>query len=474
MDKYKKVVILGSGLAGLSAAWKLSKEGHSVEILEYKTYPGGMSASLKREPYVFDHAPHMYAVENKPFYEIFREIMNEDEYVVKDKDVRIQFQGKYYRYPLKVADLLAKLNPLLSIACFFSYFYTLIRNRIRKPKNLSAQEWIANHYGRKLYDIYFGPYTKRVWGIDPDKLSPKFARLRVPTMNLIRVIIKSFLPKEAQAKNNDGLYAPIVLKFGYPKKGAGAFSQRLVEKIKENKGQLHFSSKIEGIALNGSKTNVTYSQEGMKREIQADVVISTIPINETINLMKPVNDKEILKAASSFKYRSEVVVCLIVNKDRLFEAQTLYFSDKFFTRLSDIKNYGIDCYPDGMTGLMCEITCDLGDEIWQATDKWLLEKVVKDLEEEKIIGNNNVIDYFTIKLPHAYPIYTIGYDANLEIVKQYLAKLNNIFLTGRQAQFRYIDMHFAFLSGIKTAEFIISNKDKKQANEIINGEECFF
>jgi UDP-galactopyranose mutase len=84
------------------------------------------------------------------------------------------------------------------------------------------------------------------------------------------------------------------------------------------------------------------------------------------------------------------------------------------------------------------------------------------------------MDYFTIKLSHAYPIYTIGYDHHLEIVKKYFSSINNLFLTGRQAQFRYIDMHYTVLSGVKTAEFIISGKPKDKAREIYNGEEDFY
>lgn len=474
MDKNKKIVILGSGLSGLTAAWRLSEEGYDVEILESKSYPGGMSASLKRGEYIFDHGPHGYFTENDEFYEVFRKIMDDTKYVINNKDVRISFQGKYYRYPLRAIDLLSKLSPLLSMECFFSYFYTFLKNKIRPPKESNTEEWISSHFGRKLYQIYFGPYTKKVWGLDPKKLSPKFARLRIPKMNLLSVVIKSFVRYKSFIKTNGGQYEPIIHKFAYPKDGAGAFPLKLIERMKNNNIKLHLSSKIEKLALNNGYIRVSYRQQEIETEIKADIVISTIPINETLSLIGPGGNKEVLNAVSFFKYRSAVILCMVINKDRMFIPETLYFSDKFFTRVSDMKNYGVGCYPEGMTGLMCEITCDFNDEIWRADDKCLLEKATKDLEKENIITHDNVMDYFTIKLPHAYPIYTIGYDHHLEVVKKYLASMNNLFLTGRQAQFRYIDMHFAVLSGLKTAEFIISGRSKDKAYEMFNSEEDFY
>src|SRR5207244_6397098 len=46
----KKIIILGAGMAGLSAGYELSKLGHDVTILEARTRPGGRVHTL-REPF---------------------------------------------------------------------------------------------------------------------------------------------------------------------------------------------------------------------------------------------------------------------------------------------------------------------------------------------------------------------------------------------------------------------------------------
>ena len=48
--KARKVVVIGAGLAGLSAAYELTQAGHHVTILEAQTRPGGRVLTL-REPF---------------------------------------------------------------------------------------------------------------------------------------------------------------------------------------------------------------------------------------------------------------------------------------------------------------------------------------------------------------------------------------------------------------------------------------
>ena len=47
-----KIAIIGAGITGLSAAWKLSEKGYDVEILEMDPLVGGLAKTIKFKNFV--------------------------------------------------------------------------------------------------------------------------------------------------------------------------------------------------------------------------------------------------------------------------------------------------------------------------------------------------------------------------------------------------------------------------------------
>lgn len=56
----KKIVVIGSGFAGLSAACHLASVGYEVTVLEKNTTPGGRARVMKTDGFVFDMGPSWY------------------------------------------------------------------------------------------------------------------------------------------------------------------------------------------------------------------------------------------------------------------------------------------------------------------------------------------------------------------------------------------------------------------------------
>ena len=56
----QKVIVIGSGFAGLSAAASLAKEGYEVTVLEKNSTAGGRARQFKSEGFVFDMGPSWY------------------------------------------------------------------------------------------------------------------------------------------------------------------------------------------------------------------------------------------------------------------------------------------------------------------------------------------------------------------------------------------------------------------------------
>lgn len=64
----KKALVIGSGLAGSSAAWKLASEGWRVQIHEADLQVGGTSAPLNLMAYCMNKMVFMFSIQilNKP------------------------------------------------------------------------------------------------------------------------------------------------------------------------------------------------------------------------------------------------------------------------------------------------------------------------------------------------------------------------------------------------------------------------
>ena len=60
MLQAKKAIIVGSGIAGLAAAIRLSVQGFEVIVYEKNEYPGGKLSHFYKEGYSFDAGPSLF------------------------------------------------------------------------------------------------------------------------------------------------------------------------------------------------------------------------------------------------------------------------------------------------------------------------------------------------------------------------------------------------------------------------------
>ena len=79
----------------------------------------------------------------------------------------------------------------LSIGCFLSFCRQRVFMKFKKPTGDSFESWIVNHFGKKMYDIYFGPYTEKVWGVPPSTLAAFCAEQRVAVQSLFLVLLST-------------------------------------------------------------------------------------------------------------------------------------------------------------------------------------------------------------------------------------------------------------------------------------------
>ena len=88
----EKVIVVGSGIAGIATSIRLAQKGYDVHVFESNAYPGGKLSAFKLGAYRFDAGPSLFTMPH--FVEELFELCDEDpqmhfEYKKKKLDVII-------------------------------------------------------------------------------------------------------------------------------------------------------------------------------------------------------------------------------------------------------------------------------------------------------------------------------------------------------------------------------------------------
>ncbi len=245
----KNVIIIGAGITGLSAAWKLTEAGYNVKILESDTNIGGLAKTVKIDNFYFDIGPHSFFTENKKIYDMVKSLFKEDpeDFPKKTRSVKMYFMGKFVEYPLSAKGILFKMGPAIPILCFISflksYFVNLFKkNTYQKNNQLTVKDWAISNFGYFLYINFFKPYTEQFWKIKTEDLShrviPSSKKLDF-AQTLKHLALKKFLEITKIEPTDLNIVQRESLPTFYPKKGFGEIGKRIAKKIIQNNGIIH-------------------------------------------------------------------------------------------------------------------------------------------------------------------------------------------------------------------------------------------
>ncbi|MEO0397271.1 MAG: FAD-dependent oxidoreductase [Cyanobacteria bacterium P01_A01_bin.137] len=187
-----KVVVVGGGLAGLAAAYELSKRGVAVTLLERSPQLGGKIASwpiqVGEHELRMEHGFHGFFPQ---YYNLFSLV---DELKAQDNFQSLNFYAVLYKngykpeafypsnaaFPWNIVDLAVSSDNRLSWGINLTKIKHLEVFReitsFRMPQtyerldHLSVDEWGQGQFPKGLYDLYFLPFAKSSLN-SPDVLS---------------------------------------------------------------------------------------------------------------------------------------------------------------------------------------------------------------------------------------------------------------------------------------------------------------
>jgi protoporphyrinogen oxidase len=236
--------------------------------------------------------------------------------------------------------------------------------------------------------------------------------------------------------------------------------ERIINKFK---GKIIHNSYPTKIKLGEQSLTLYYKEDGSNKKSKFDYLVSSIPIDELVNLFGSSIPAEVRDYANELRFRAMRQVFILLDRDQVFKSQWVYFHDDeyIFTRVNEFKNMFEGFSPYNKTSLICEITCFEGDEIWQMEDEVLFEKTLEPLIKRGFFEREEVSDWFVKNLSHAYPIFKIDSIKKVDTILEYFDSLDFIYTIGRQGRFQYINMDECMHQGFTTAQQINSKMLKE-------------
>jgi protoporphyrinogen oxidase len=449
MEKEKHILILGAGLAGLSAAFELVKKGKAVTVLEKEDVAGGLCRSFNKEGFVFDIGGHRILPYEEGVLDTLLELLGSELKEVK-RTSRIKFNNRYVDYPLNFSAVFS-LGPLKAAKILASYALSAIAGSKNEANDLSFEGWIVNRFGSELYNIYFKPYTEKVWGIPCKELSPDWAVQRISLLNLYDAVRKALFRPARRPRT----YAS---RFYYPKGGIGALAKAFEAGIVAKGGRVLKGHRVESLSITEGRVSfVMVNNSSGALKLEAGQFVSTIPITELINKLTPAVPASLVEAAKGLSYRSVICLLLAIDKERVTKDTWIYFPDEhlLFSRVHEPKNWSSGLSREGKTSLCVEVMCDEGDAVWTKKDEELISEAVEQLTHLRLFKKEEVISSHVERVPFAYPIYKVGYKGHLDKIMGHLSSISNLHLVGRTGTFQYLNMDHVIKEGGSVARELV-------------------
>lgn len=371
------------------------------------------------------------------------------------KTIKIKFLGKYFDFPLSIPDVLTKLPLLTVIHALLSFAWHFTAGFMKGSSDLSNSEKVLKrYYGNVLYRLFFEDYISKVWGIPPTGMAASFAKERIPRFDVLDFMDKfkkKIFGRKVESVATEGYVEKVEGDNYTTKKGFALIAESFAQELVSHGGQLKLGCGVKWVRTDAERVLSVVTDDGT--DYPCDEFISTVPISVLPSMLQPRAPEALLGSAAQLKYRAITFVGLLVRRRKVLPASFMYFRDKSFNRITDLGQFEVEVKPEGSTILIAEITCQPGEPLW-TNEAAAKEGVIRELVEENLLSEADVLESHVFKTMYGYPIYSVGYEKALKATLDGLKTITNLHTVGRQGRFAYVNTHIAMKMGYEVARKI--------------------
>jgi protoporphyrinogen oxidase len=455
----RAILVLGAGITGLTAASELSRVFPGrVVLLEKDAEVGGLAATSSAGQFTFDVGSHRLHDNYYPAVDqLIRDLCGTD-LLRRDRKGLIFINNRPLRYPPTAIDILSAFGLKSFMRLGLSLLSARMGRLTRRGEADNFEDYTTSIVGRELYELFYRPYARKLYGISPRAIAKDPALSRVRKFSL-RVVLRDLWK---------GVFGKKKATYLYPARGIGQLSTALKERFLANGGRLHFISRLDGLKVREDRAieSVAFrTRDGATQELATDTVVSTISLDALHDLVRLESDGG-GPPAFDLRWRGLRILYLATSDKVPAEQETFYFPESHipFGRVSELNKYSPALNADPNTSLLTiEVPCTPGDEMWAMEDDRLAELCVAGLQKLGILRTpaRGVTTVFSRKLEKVYPVYDLGWKERFDVIYNRLSKLHNLYTIGRGALFLHCNIDHCMLMAIKLAKHLEHNHGDK-------------
>jgi oxygen-dependent protoporphyrinogen oxidase len=422
-----KVVIVGGGISGLSAAYDLAKAGIPHTLIEKQPRLGGVIETRNVAGCVTEAGPDSFLAAKPEALTLIKELGLSDEVIGSNDHERTTFilrHGKLVKLPEGVMMIVpSRAMPMLESSLLgwgtkIRMGLELLRRPVKHPDR-SVAEFVTDHFGKETLDYLAEPLLSGVYGGDPRQMSvqsvlPRFAAMEAEHGSLGRAVLKS---RGKNPQSSGALFRTL-------KSGLGTITDRLAERV----SVCH--AEVQAVERQADGYRVRANGGWM----EASHVILAAPAWNLAPLIQSF-EPDLATRLAEIPYSSSAIVGLVY-RDADYNGQRSGFG--FLVpkverqRLAAVTFVGTkfsNRTPDGLTLLRCFFG-GIGDEsVLDEADESLIKIACEELQ--KILGLTATPIATTIaRWPRAMAQYTVGHSARLKEIESRAAALPGLYLAG--------------------------------------------
>jgi protoporphyrinogen oxidase len=417
----KKIIVLGGGISGLTAARTIREGGHECLLLEQCPSLGGLTRTVEVGDFSFDYTGHfLHLSRYKTPADIPYAGLKNDAWQRISRRSCCFIAGKIIDAPIQYN--LGQLPPEILDQCVKSYE---ARPALERPENLTFRDFIVHGFGQYLADLFLIPQNEKTMAISLDRLSIRAVKRFFPPPNeaLVRAGIRGESPAPVEYNSS----------FWYPKTGGiGA----LVKGLGAGLNEVRTNQQVKAMNLSEGTLETSAGES-----FRWDHLFSSIPLR---SLCQITNDPDLKVAGEELSCSSTVSFNIGLRgplRPELEGVHWIYIPDRSipFYRVGFYSNISKGtCAPDN-SAVYAEVGVPDGEFHRIDLVKDLQPKVIASLERLGWIDARAVTCVVIHVIRHAYVHHTERREC---LVKAVLTRLRQfgVYPVGRYGLWDYTSM----------------------------------